>query len=85
VKTIHLTQQSLNVADLIALAKQETVLLVTADGQEFLLAEADDFEQEVAQLRSSQSFQAFLTARSLSQPRYSLEEIEQEIDQELSP
>jgi hypothetical protein len=48
------------------------------------LVEADDFEQEAAQLRSSSAFQEFLATRSLSQPRYSLDDIEREIDQELS-
>jgi PHD/YefM family antitoxin component YafN of YafNO toxin-antitoxin module len=84
VRTIDLSQETPDLTDLIALAQQEPVLLVTANGQEFLLAEADDFEQEAEQLRSSSVFQAFLEARSASQPRFSLEEIEREIDQDLA-
>ncbi|MBW8878313.1 MAG: hypothetical protein JF614_25395 [Acidobacteria bacterium] len=62
------------------LARQEPVLLVTPDGHEFLLGEADDFEKEVEALRNSQAFQRFLDERSRSTGRISLAEIEAESD-----
>ena len=60
------------------------MLLVAADGKEFLLAEADDFETEVETLRSSEAFQRFLDERSQSPRGIALEEIEAEIEQELA-
>ena len=45
---------------------------------------ADDFEQEVETLRQSRAFQRFLDERKASPRRFSLEEIEAEIDQELA-
>ena len=59
-------------------------MLLTADGQEFFISLADDFEQEVETLRQSQAFQRFLDERSASPRRIPLEEIEAEIDQELA-
>jgi len=83
-KTINLTTEVLDLEDLITLAAQEPILLVTSDGKEFLLAEADDFEQEVETLRSSPAFQQFLTERSTDQHRMSLDDLERSIEQELS-
>lgn len=56
---------------------------LTADGRQFVLAEADDFEQEVALLRNSRAFQRFLDDRSKCSQRIPLEEIEAEIEREL--
>jgi hypothetical protein len=54
------------------------------DGQEFLLAEADDFEKEAEALGKSVDFQRFLDERSRSPRRIALEEIEAETDEELA-
>jgi len=65
------------------MASREPLLLVTPDGKEFCIAEADDFEREVDALRGSRAFQRFLDERSASIRRLPLEEIEAEIEQEL--
>ena len=83
-RTIELDKEPLDLAAVIKLASQEPVLLVTPEGKEFCLAEADDFEQEVETLRGSQAFQRFLEERSASTKRIPLEEIEAEIEQELA-
>ena len=83
-RTIELDKEPLDLAALIKLASQEPVLLVTPEGKEFCLAEADDFEREVETLRGSQAFQRFLDERSASTKRIPLEEIEAEIEQELA-
>jgi hypothetical protein len=82
-KTIDLEKEKLDLEALIKMARREPVLLVTPDGKEFCIAEADDFEKEVEALRGSQAFQRFLDERSASIRRLPLEEIEAEIDQEL--
>lgn len=82
-KTIDLQKEKLDLETVIKMARREPVLLVTPDGKEFCIAQADDFEKEVEALRGSQAFQRFLDDRSASTRRISLEEIEAEIDQEL--
>jgi hypothetical protein len=83
-RTIELEKEPLDLEAVIKLASQEPVLLVTPEGKEFCLAEADDFEREVETLRGSQAFQRFLDERSASTRRIPLEEIEAEIEQELA-
>ena len=82
-RTINLDDGRLDLASAIDLARQEPVLLVTSEGQEFLLAEADDFEKEAETLRESVPFQRFLDDRSRPQRRFTLDEIEAAIDDEL--
>jgi PHD/YefM family antitoxin component YafN of YafNO toxin-antitoxin module len=83
-KTVNLTEESLDLAAVLDLARQEPVLLLAPDGKEFVLSEADDFEREVEILRQSPAFQRFLEERSKAQGRIPLEEIERELEQELS-
>jgi hypothetical protein len=83
-RTIELDKEPLDLETAIKLASQEPVLLVTPEGKEFCLAEADDFEREVETLRGSQAFQRFLEERAASTKRIPLEEIEAEIEQELA-
>lgn len=82
-KTVHLEEERMNLEEALDLARKEPLLFVTADGQEFLLSEADDFDREVESLRSSVSFQQFLDERSRSKVRISLDEIEAEVDRDL--
>jgi hypothetical protein len=82
-KALSVEQEGLDLQSVIALAKQEPILLLTADGQEFLVAAVDDFDREVEALRASPAFQRFLDERSRSTRRVPLEEIEAEIEREL--
>ena len=83
-KTVNLEKRKIDLDAAIDLARQEPLLLVTPDGREFLLSEADDFEREVEALRNSVDFQQFLDERSRSVGRISLDEIDAEIDGELA-
>ena len=58
-RTIELGKEALDLDAIIKLASKEPVLLLTREGKEFCLAEADDFEREVGALRGSQAFQRF--------------------------
>jgi hypothetical protein len=82
-KTVDLTKEKLDLEAVIKIASREPILLVTPDGKEFCIAEADDFEREVEALRGSRAFQRFLDERSASTRRIPLEEIEAEIEQEI--
>ena len=71
-KTVDLTKEKLDLEAVIKIASREPILLVTPDGKEFCIAEADDFEREVEALRGSLSFQRFLNERSASTRRIPL-------------
>ena len=83
-KTIDLEKEKMDLAAVIKIARREPVLLVTPDGEEFCIAEADDFEKEVEALRGSQAFQRFLDVRSASTRKVPLEDLEAEIERELA-
>ena len=84
-KRINIIENLIDVRELLELAQDSPVLVVMPDGKEFVVALADDFDQEIAQLRQSVAFQAFLDTRSAKQrPRRSLAEVADEIDIELA-
>ena len=76
-------EEGLDLPSVIERDRQEPVLLVTADGKEFLIAEADDFDRKVETLRASPAFQRFLDERSRSIRRIPLEEVKAAIECEL--
>jgi hypothetical protein len=83
-KTVNLQEDKPGLEEVINLAGKGPVLLLTVDGKESLLSEADDFEEEAAALRASPSFRRFLDERSECKSRIPLEEIEKEIEKELA-
>ena len=83
-KTINLEEEKLDLEAVLSLSRQEPVLLLTPDGKEFCIAEADDFEREVETLRGGPAFQQFLEERSKCTRRVALEEVEAEIEKELA-
>ncbi len=63
-KTIDLSRGKHSVAELLALAKSDTVLIHSSSGDDFLLEQADEFDREVAALGRSGKFMSFLEQRS---------------------
>ena len=62
--TIDLSKQQPSLADVLAIAKSEPVVIHSGPGEDYLLEPADDFDREAAALGSSDSFMSFLAARS---------------------
>ena len=83
-KTVNLEMDKFNLEEVINMARKEPILILTSDGKEFFISEADDFEKEVETLRKSQAFQRFLDERSACTRRISLEEIKKDIDKEIT-
>ncbi|WP_129630524.1 hypothetical protein [Candidatus Oscillochloris fontis] len=84
-KRVNLMEHPVDMTELLTLVQTGPVVLVAPDGKEYLVAEADDFEQEVEQLRASVAFQAFLDARRAQhRPRRTLAEVAHEVDTELA-
>lgn len=63
-KTIDLSKGKHTVAELLTLAKSDTVLIHSPSGDDFLLEQADEFDREVAALGRSDKFMSFLEQRS---------------------
>ena len=83
-RTINLNEAKPDLDAVLDRARQEPLLLRTADGQEFFLTLADNFEEEVESLRQRQAFQRFLDERSASPRRIPWEEVEAEIRRDLA-
>jgi hypothetical protein len=63
-KTIDLTREKPTLGELLALAKQDTLLIHSVSGEDYLLEPADEFHNEVAALGQSEAFMSFLKERS---------------------
>jgi len=83
-KTIDLEKEDVELSQIFNFAQEEPVLLVTDDGREFILSQADDFDTEVEALRNSHSFQKFLDERMKCKVRIPIEKIEKDIEKELN-
>lgn len=73
-KTIDLKTEKHSLDELLTMAKSDTVLIHSVDGNDFLLEEADEFEREVATLGSSDKFMSFLEERSREKQDIPIEE-----------
>ena len=72
-KTVNLDRESPSVGELLAMARNKSVLLVSK-GTTYVLEEADDFDREVAQLGASATFMRFLEKRSKEKGVISIQE-----------
>ena len=78
-KVVELVNGRPSLDEVIALAKQELVVLRGADGSVFALSEVDDFDVEVELLKNNPEFLSFLRERSQEKSTVSLEELRQEL------
>ena len=74
-KTIDLSASNPTLSEVLDLAGSDNIVLRTTDGREFVLAEVDDFDQEVALVRKNSELMEFLAQRSKEGKRYSLDEV----------
>ncbi|MCP4345457.1 MAG: hypothetical protein GY795_08015 [Desulfobacterales bacterium] len=81
-KAIDIEKDKIGLTQIFNIARKESVLLL-ADGEEFILSRADDFEAEVEAIRNSVSFQSFLDRRMKCKIRFPIEDIEKEVEDEL--
>ena len=63
-KTIDLSKEQPSLADVLALAKSEPVVIHSGSGEDYLLEQADELDREAAALGGSEKFMSFLEARS---------------------
>jgi hypothetical protein len=84
-KIVDLSEQVIDVTEILELASNEPVMLIAADGKEYIIAEADDFAREVEQLRTNTAFQQFLDTRTAQgKRRIPLEDVARDIEAEIA-
>ncbi len=73
-RTITVSRRARSVNALLKRARRENVILRSPEGQEFILAEIDDFNREVELTRQNKALMKFLDARARQTETVSLEE-----------
>jgi hypothetical protein len=79
VKTVAVPPQAADVNALLEQAREEELLVRTADGSEFLLTAVDDFDQEVARTRQNARLMALLDERAKQTKTVPLEEVQRQL------
>ena len=80
-RILDLRQQHVTVAELLRVARTESVRIVDESGVEFILEAADAFEREMAELGQSEPFMAFLAERSKEPEATSPDDLERKLVQ----
>jgi hypothetical protein len=78
-KIVELTTIVPALAELLDLAGEDTLILKTSEGREFVLAEVDDFDTEIAQVRQNEELMALLAERSREKKIYTLQEVREQL------
>lgn len=79
-KTVELLSEAApSLEELLELAEQESLLLKTSNGREYILSEVDDLSQEIEQVRNNPELMEFLAHRSQEKERFSLEQVKQKL------
>jgi hypothetical protein len=73
-KTINLPQATGDMARLLDEARQDDIVVKLADGSEFILMAIDEFDQEIANIRSNPRLIALLEARASQSATVPLDE-----------
>lgn len=73
-KTIQVSKQSKTLNALLKRARHENVILRSAEGDEFILAEIDDFTREIELARQNKQLMKLLEARATKKATISVEE-----------
>jgi hypothetical protein len=72
--TIMISRRARSVRALLQRARRENVILRSPDGDEFILAEVDDFNREIELARENRALMKFLDARARQMETVSFEE-----------
>jgi hypothetical protein len=78
-KAIDLSTCSPALPEILQLASEENVILKTADGRQFVIAEIDDFAEEVRLTRQNEALMRLLDERSKERTTLSLKEVREQL------
>jgi hypothetical protein len=79
VKTVEISAGSVDIAGLLEQARQEDLVVRTADGSEFLIVAVDDFDHELARTRGNEKLMALLEARARQTQAVGLDDVKREL------
>ena len=72
-KTVSISRRAKSVNALLKRARRENIILRSPEGEEFVLAEVDDFNREIELARQNRPLMKFLEARARQSETVSLE------------
>ncbi len=78
-KTIPVSKRDRGINVLLKRARRENVILRSADGEEFLLAELDDFGREIELTRGNKALMRLLDTRARQPHTLSLEAVKAQL------
>ena len=78
-KAIHVSKTSPTLREVLELAGEDNVLLQTSEGRQYVLAEIDDFAEEVAKVRNNKAIMRLLGKRSKEAARFTLSQVREEL------
>jgi len=78
-KAIDLSSAAPTLSEVLELAENENVIVRTPEGREFVVAEIDDFEKEVAAAARNPELTKLLSERSAEKARLSLDEVKRRL------
>jgi hypothetical protein len=75
-KAIDLSAASLTLLEILSLASEDNVILRTPEGRQFVLAEIDDFAEEVEKVCRNSALMQLLDQRSREKADLTLKEVQ---------
>jgi hypothetical protein len=84
-KAIDLSTTSPTLTEVLELAGEDNVLLRTREGRQYVLAEIDDFAEEVARAGQNESLMQLLDERSRETTRLPLSQVRKELQGKKRP
>jgi len=72
--------ESTTLKTLLALAKENNIILKTPDGEEFILAEIDDLDKEIELVRKNEELMNLLDHRAKETRTFTLKQVKEQLD-----
>ena len=79
-RTVTVSARSKQLNALLEQARRENIILRTADGTEFILAEIDDFNREIELTRQNKKLMEYLETRAKQPKTVPLAEVKKELE-----
>ena len=76
---INVSRTSPTLRKVLELAGEDNVLLRTSEGRQYVLAEIDDFAEEVAKVRNNKAIMRLLGKRSKEPAPFTLSQVREEL------
>ena len=81
-KTVDLSAETPSLNELLQLAEIESVILRTAKGREFVIAQVDELDREIAQVLKNDDLMRLLAERSKEPGVHSLKQVQARLNLE---